>query len=58
MTCECCTSILVVRNPDPWEGRLDGYCYDCATRRCDAYPDHKRVVFNSIEDFLADLDGE
>lgn len=24
--------------PDPWEGRLDGYCDNCATARCDAYP--------------------
>lgn len=23
---------------DPWEGRLDGYCYECALTRCDAYP--------------------
>lgn len=23
------------RDPDPWEGRMDAYCYDCATCRCD-----------------------
>lgn len=23
------------RDPDPWEGRMDDYCEDCATCRCD-----------------------
>ena len=27
------------REPDPWEGRMDAYCDDCATARCDCYPD-------------------
>jgi len=22
-----------------WGGRLNGYCYNCATCRCDAYPE-------------------
>lgn len=55
--CKCCDSILVALLPDSWEGRLDGYCYDCAVRRCDAYPgEHVREVFNSVEEFLADLE--
>lgn len=37
--CVCCGRMHVTRTErDPWEGRLDGYCYDCATARCDAYP--------------------
>lgn len=37
-TCGCCEKELEKRDPDPWEGRLDGYCYKCALTRCDAYP--------------------
>lgn len=36
--CFCCNAPVETRDPDPWEGRLDGYCYDCALTRCDAYP--------------------
>lgn len=36
--CYCCDKAAPKRNPDPWEGRLDGYCEVCATTRCDAYP--------------------
>jgi hypothetical protein len=37
-TCVCCGTNYGQRE-DPWEGRLDGYCYECALARCDAYPD-------------------
>ncbi len=38
-TCWCCQKPHKQRGDnDPWEGRLDGYCDDCATARCDAYP--------------------
>jgi hypothetical protein len=37
--CHCCGRPVEPRDPDPWEGRLDGYCEDCALNRCDAYPD-------------------
>lgn len=37
--CWCCDGPYVARgDADPWEGRLDGYCEDCALARCDAYP--------------------
>lgn len=36
--CCCCGAPIAARDPDPWEGRLDGYCYECALARCDAYP--------------------
>lgn len=37
--CWCCEGPYVDRGgDDPWEGRLDGYCEDCALTRCDAYP--------------------
>ncbi len=36
--CWCCLAPVESRNPDPWEGRLDGYCYNCALTRCDAFP--------------------
>lgn len=38
--CWCCEDPIEPRGEDcPWEGRMDGYCYSCASRRCDAYPD-------------------
>ena len=37
--CMCCGKDAPIRGAnDPWEGRLDGYCYKCALTRCDAYP--------------------
>lgn len=37
--CCCCQEPVELRlSDDPWDGRLDGYCYDCALARCDAYP--------------------
>lgn len=36
--CACCGFMARPRFPDPWEGRLDGYCTDCAHTRCDADP--------------------
>jgi len=40
--CWCCgridRSINRKRVHAQWEGRMDGYCYDCALTRCDAYP--------------------
>lgn len=38
MKCYCCLREVKARQPDPWEGRLDGYCEDCALARCDAFP--------------------
>lgn len=37
-SCVCCGEPSHDRDPDPWGGRLDGYCEDCALTRCDAYP--------------------
>jgi len=34
-----CGVVVEPRDPDPWEGRLDGYCYRCALARCDAFSD-------------------
>lgn len=37
--CACCGERFPKRrHPDLWDGRLDDYCYDCASARCDAYP--------------------
>lgn len=50
MTCACCGGrIARPFGDDDWEGRLDDYCYDCASARCDAYPgecgkDHIRAA--------------
>lgn len=34
--CWCCGEPAPIRGEgDPWEGRMDGYCYSCATTRCD-----------------------
>lgn len=38
LACYCCGHPAPDRDPDQWEGRLDGYCEDCATARCDAFP--------------------
>jgi hypothetical protein len=39
--CVCCGKDSTRRQqPDPWEGRLDGYCDECATARCDAEGSH------------------
>ncbi len=60
--CVCCDNEVEPRNhDDPWEGRLDGFCYHCASIRCDAYPGEcKRVpdISNrtSLEDELAELE--
>lgn len=43
-TCHCGRTVEP-RDPDPWEGRMDGYCYDCATNRCDCYPDECPVKY-------------
>lgn len=38
--CWCCQTWHVTRGDgDPWEGRMEGYCDECATNRCDCYPD-------------------
>lgn len=37
-SCGCCGFMVKPRDPDPWEGRMDAYCYSCALTRCDAYP--------------------
>jgi hypothetical protein len=41
--CACCatgemTHHLDLDGRDPWRGRLDAYCEECSTCRCDAYP--------------------
>lgn len=36
--CVCCGFPVMPRDPDPWDGRLDVYCQECALARCDAYP--------------------
>jgi hypothetical protein len=38
--CLCCGAPAYPRAAadDPWDGRMDGYCDDCAAARCDAYP--------------------
>ncbi len=37
--CGCCGKQHERRGEgDPWEGRLDGWCDDCALARCDARP--------------------
>lgn len=33
--CWCCGRGIAPRNPDPWEGRMDGYCLSCSLTRCD-----------------------
>lgn len=41
-TCECCGADVSPKEGEYvrelWAGRLDGYCYECAVNRCDAYP--------------------
>lgn len=37
-SCACCGKPNPLRQLDPWAGRLDAYCEDCAHMRCDAYP--------------------
>jgi hypothetical protein len=36
--CACCGEVVTRPNGDPWTGRLDAYCEECATTRCDAFP--------------------
>ena len=43
--CGCCGYMVHPRNPDPWEGRMDDYCYECCLTRCDAYPGECRRNF-------------
>jgi hypothetical protein len=39
-SCWCCGAKVERRElGDPWEGRMDGYCYACALNRCDCYPE-------------------
>jgi hypothetical protein len=35
--CWCCGDRAPIESVKDWEGRLDGYCLDCALARCDAY---------------------
>ena len=37
-TCECCGNPIPMRNPDPWDERMNEYCEECAWNRCDAFP--------------------
>lgn len=36
--CACCGAAIARPYGDLWDGRLDDYCAECATARCDAYP--------------------
>lgn len=45
-SCWCCGSAATLREPDPWEGRLDGYCTPCAQARCDTTDSVCPVKFN------------
>jgi hypothetical protein len=42
MGCICCGEQIHSLEYDyvhrTWEGRMDGYCENCANMRCDAYP--------------------
>jgi hypothetical protein len=38
LRCACCNERMQLRKADEWGFRLDAYCTDCATTRCDAYP--------------------
>jgi hypothetical protein len=45
--CWCCGVIHPIREreSDPWDGRLNGYCDDCALARCDtSYSDCGKQV--------------
>ena len=43
-TCGCCNALFDLGEKaavhNEWEGRLDGYCYECALMRCDAEGAH------------------
>jgi len=43
--CHCGRTAARTQQPDPWEGRLDGYCDDCAAHRCDCTPDECPVKY-------------
>ena len=45
-----CGRAVEPRNPDPWEGRMDAYCYDCSLNRCDCYPDECPVKYPAEDD--------
>jgi hypothetical protein len=45
MTCHCGRKVERRELGDPWEGRMDDYCYDCALSRCDCYPDECPVKY-------------
>ena len=44
MVCHCGRTVEP-RDPDPWEGRMDDYCEDCAINRCDCYPNECPVKY-------------
>lgn len=46
MICSCCHKKERKRDrrTDEWQGRLDDYCTDCASYRCDAFPGECRNV--------------
>ena len=35
--CWCCGDLAPTEAVKDWDGRLDGYCLECALYRCDAY---------------------
>ena len=35
--CACCNEPAPLRENDPFDGRMDAYCDECAWRRCDVY---------------------
>jgi hypothetical protein len=47
--CACCNDeITRPHDGDPWEGRLDAYCYYCALCRCDALPSSCGKSYNVL----------
>ena len=59
--CACCAAPLKVTErvtvATEWEHRLDGYCYHCASMRCDAYPGSHSAGTQTKTAWLARTEG-
>jgi hypothetical protein len=53
--CACCGEGITRPNGDPWEGRLDAYCEECAITRCDAFPGECRREGSGHDEQTEDL---